>query len=59
MGALGSRGGVYIFYTVQHYQMNTRVMLVDSIDEVPGLPELNAYDLSSINTAPCISFIKN
>ncbi|PNU18629.1 acyl-CoA synthetase [Geothermobacter hydrogeniphilus] len=43
---------------VQYYKVNSCVMLVDSIDEVLNTPTLNDYDLSSIDTTPCISFIK-
>ena len=43
---------------VQHYKVNQCALLVDSIDELLDSPDLASYDLSSLNTTPCISFIK-
>ena len=43
---------------VQHYKVNQCVMLVDSIDDVLNQGTLGDYDLTSIDTTPCVSFIK-
>jgi len=43
---------------VQHYGVNETFMLVDSVDEVLNHPEIDHYNLNSINTTPCVSFIK-
>ena len=43
---------------VQHYKATQCIMLVDSIDDVLNQPTLGNYDLTSLNTTPCVSFIK-
>ncbi len=43
---------------VQHYKANQCIMLVDSIDDVLNQPNLGEYDLTSLHTTPCVSFIK-
>lgn len=44
--------------SVQHYKVNQCIMLVDSIDDVLNQESLGSYDLTSIDTTPCVSFIK-
>ncbi len=43
---------------VQHYKANLVALLVDSVDEILSHPERGNYDLSSLETTPCVSFIK-
>lgn len=43
---------------VQEYKVNRTVLLIDSVDEILSHPKVNDYDLSSLNSTPCISFIK-
>jgi len=43
---------------VQYYQVEFNNLLVDSVDEVLNHPQLENYDLSSLQITPCVSFIK-
>lgn len=43
---------------VQKHQVKITTLLVDSVDEVLNHPKLGDYDLSSLQTTPCVSFIK-
>jgi len=43
---------------VQCYKVNQCIMLVDSVDDVLSQDSLGNYNLTSIDTTPCVSFIK-
>lgn len=43
---------------VQHYGVNQSFMLVDNIDDVLNQPDLERFNLTSIDVTPCVSFIK-
>jgi len=43
---------------VQKHRVKITTLLVDSVDEVLNHPKLGDYDLTSLQTTPCVSFIK-
>ncbi|ABO24732.1 AMP-binding protein [Shewanella loihica] len=43
---------------VHHHKVNMTIMLIDSVDEILNHPHLHQFDLTSLTTVPCISFIK-
>ncbi len=43
---------------VQYYRVTQCGLLVDSVDQLLEYPEINDFDLSSLTTTGCISFIK-
>lgn len=43
---------------IEHHQVNFAITLIDSVDEVLNHPSLENYNLRSLHTTPCISFIK-
>lgn len=45
-------------HAIQHYRVTQCGLLVDSVDQVLEYPELYDFDLSSLTTTGCISFIK-
>jgi len=54
-----SRWDAVAFMTaVQHYRASLTFMLVDSIDDVLNQSALGNYDLGSLKTTCCVSFIK-
>jgi long-chain acyl-CoA synthetase len=45
-------------HAIQHYRVTQCGLLVDSVDQILEYPEVNDFDLSSLTTTGCISFIK-